>query len=178
MSNDRRIAFEHVVTERLELHAVSMADLAPLFTINNDPATWVHAPEGRHTTADRTRVWIERAAARWRTDGLSYWSVRLRADGSTIGVGGVQRHADGNWNLYYRLAPAQWGCGYATELSRAAVDAAVAMDPEAPVVAWIIDQNVASRKVAERLGFKNYGERLDANDGVWRLAYADRPLPA
>jgi RimJ/RimL family protein N-acetyltransferase len=176
MSDDRRIAFEHVVTERLELRAVSMVDLAPLFTINNDPATWVHGPEGRHTTADRTRVWIERAAARWRTDGLSYWSVRLRADASTIGVGGVQRHADGNWNLYYRFAPAHWGNGYATELSRAAVDAAEAVDPDVPVVAWILDRNEASRKVAERLGFKNYGEQLDTNDGVRRLAYADRPL--
>jgi RimJ/RimL family protein N-acetyltransferase len=121
-------------------------------------------------------VWIERAAARWRTDGLSYWSVRLRDDGSTIGVGGVQRHPDGSWNLYYRFAPAHWGKGFATELSRAAVDAAGTVDPDVPVVAWILDENVASRKVAERLGFKNYGEQLDTNDGVMRLAYADRPL--
>ncbi|MDX6315179.1 MAG: hypothetical protein QOF44_4643 [Streptomyces sp.] len=175
MNEDRPNAFARVLTERLELHAVSMADLAPLFAINSDPDTWRHAPDERHTTADQTRVWIDRAAARWRTDGLSYWSVRLRSDGSTIGVGGVQRHASGGWNLYYRFAPASWRQGYATEMSHAAVEAASAVDPEVPVFAWILDHNEASRRVAERLGFKNYGEFADTNDGVTRLAYADRP---
>lgn len=164
-----------LTTERLELRAVSMADLPALYAINSDPGTWRHAPEGRHTTADRTRVWIERAAARWRTDGLSYWSARPRTGGAVIGVGGVQRHTNGGWNLYYRFTPSEWGRGYATELSRAAVDAAREVDPDVPVLAWISSHNHSSRRVAERLGFKNYGEHLDTNDGVTRLAYADRP---
>lgn len=175
MNEDRPNAFERVLTERLELRAVSMADVAPLFAINSDPDTWRHAPEERHTTADQTRVWIDRAAARWRTDGLSYWCVRLRGEGSTIGVGGVQRHASGGWNLYYRFAPSSWGRGFATEMSRAAVKAAHSVDPDAPVFAWILDHNAASRRVAERLGLRNYGEFLDTNDGVARLTYADRP---
>jgi RimJ/RimL family protein N-acetyltransferase len=175
MTEDRPIGYEQLHTERLELRAVSMNDLAALFAINSDPETWRHAPEERHTTADRTRVWIERAAARWRTDGLSYWSVRLRSDGGTVGVGGVQRHASGGWNLYYRFTPASWGSGYATELGRAALDAARAVDPDVPVFAWILESNVRSRRVAERLGLTNYGLYVDANDNTERLAYADRP---
>jgi RimJ/RimL family protein N-acetyltransferase len=175
MNEDLPGAFAHKRTARLELHAVSMADLAPLFAINSDPETWRHDPAGRHVTADQTRVWIDRAAARWRTDGLSYWSVRLRSDGSTIGVGGVQRHASGGWNLYYRFAPSSWGFGYATEMAQAALAAAAAVDPEVPVFAWILDHNKTSRRVAERLGLKNHGPFVDSNDGVTRLAYADRP---
>jgi RimJ/RimL family protein N-acetyltransferase len=174
MQHEATDAFEYKHTERLDLCAVSMADLAALFAINSDPETWRHDPDGRHITADQTRVWIDRAAARWRTDGLSYWSVRLRSDGSTIGVGGVQRHASGGWNLYYRFAPSSWGHGYATEMSQAALAAAAAVDPEVPVFAWIVGHNEASRAVAERLGLKNYGEFVDTNDGVTRLAYADR----
>jgi predicted peroxiredoxin len=52
--------------------------------------------------------------------------------------------------------------------------AAAAVDPEVPVFAWILGHNEASRAVAERLGLKNYGEFVDTNDGVSRLAYADR----
>jgi RimJ/RimL family protein N-acetyltransferase len=163
-----------VKTEHLELRAVSMADLPALYAINSDPQTWSHDPSGRHTTADRTRVWIERAAARWRTDGLSYWSVRLYGGETAIGIGGVQRHATGAWNLYYRFAPAAWGHGYASEMSRAAIEAGGSVDPEVPVIAWISAHNLPARRVAERLGFKNYGEHLDANDGQYRLAYANR----
>lgn len=166
------------MTERLELRAVSLDDLYGLFAITSDPDAYRHSPCDRHTTVDTTRAWIERAAARWRTDGLSYWIVRRRTDATdepVIGVGGVQRHAAGGWNLYYRFTPSAWGQGYATELSRAAIAAGRAVDPQEPVVAWILDHNHASRRVAERLGFTNYGERIDANDGVLRLMYADRP---
>jgi hypothetical protein len=52
--------------------------------------------------------------------------------------------------------------------------AAASVDPEVPVFAWILGRNEASRAVAERLGLKNYGEFVDTNDGVSRLAYADR----
>lgn len=175
MSGDLRAGFERVVTQRLDLRAVSLDDLSGLYAITSDPGTSQHAPSERHTAIDTTHAWIERAAARWRTDGLSYWIARRIEDGAVIGVGGVQRHAAGSWNLYYRFTPPAWGHGYATELSRAAIEAGHAIDPEAPVVAWILGHNHASRRVAERLGFTNYGERVDANDGIVRLMYADRP---
>jgi RimJ/RimL family protein N-acetyltransferase len=93
-----------VLTDRLDLRPVAMNDLGALFAINNDPDTWRHDPPGRHLTPDRTRAWIERAALKWDLDGLSYWTVRLRSDDTTIGVGGVQRQPFG-WNLYYRFPP-------------------------------------------------------------------------
>jgi RimJ/RimL family protein N-acetyltransferase len=178
--------WEQVLTERLELRAATAeeADVAGLHPIVSDPETWRHAPGERHTGPEQTRDWLARAAARWDTpDRLSYWLVRERdgagdggdGSGAVVGVGGVQRRrADGMWNLYYRFSPAVWGRGYATELSRAAVEAARAVDPEVPVVAWILAHNTASRRVAERLGFLELGERMDANNGQLRLAYADR----
>lgn len=165
-----------MLTERLDLRPVSVDDLDVLFAINSDPRTWAHDPGGRHPSPERTAAWIERAAARWTTDGLSYWTARLRSDGTTVGVGGVQRHAGGGWNLYYRLAPSAWGQGYATELSRAALAAAAEADPGVPVYAWIDAHNTASRRVAERLGLVDRGEHVDANDGRRRLAYTDREI--
>ena len=62
-------------------------------------------PPSRHASEAVTRSWIERAAVRWQTDGLSYWTARLGATGEVVGVGGAQRHVTGSWNVYYRLAP-------------------------------------------------------------------------
>ena len=90
-------------------------------------------------------------------------------------MGGVQRHSSGGWNLAYRIACEHWGHGFATEVGAAAIEAAHAADNTVPVIAWIVANNEPSRRVAERLGLVNYGERVDTNDGQRRLAYADRP---
>ncbi|HLH67076.1 MAG TPA: GNAT family N-acetyltransferase [Solirubrobacteraceae bacterium] len=169
--------FRLVVTDRLELSATDPArDLDGLFPIWSDPASWEHAPEYRHTEARQTLDWLRRSAARWRTDGLSYWTARLRGTDTVVGSGGVARRATGSWNLLWRLDPRQRGRGLATELGRAALDAAHAADPGSPVIAWIRSSNHSSRRLAERLGLVEHSERVDESDGVTRIPYADRAL--
>lgn len=170
-------AAEHVVTDRLDLRRPDPSgDLDALFAIFSDPDSWWYEPESRHLNPDRTRDWLARAAARFDTDGLSYWTVRLCHGGEIIGVGGAQRQPSGAWNLNYRIATAHQGYGYATELARAARSAALAHDPSVPLIAWIAEHNVASRRVAEPLGLTNYGLAIDPSDDQQRLAYADRPI--
>jgi RimJ/RimL family protein N-acetyltransferase len=163
-------------TERLLLQPMAPADLDALYPIFHDPLGWVHDPDGRHLTVETTASFIDRAAARWPNEGLSYWTVRLRNTGEVIGMGGVQRHKTGSWNLAYRFDAGHWGHGYATEVGAAAIEAAHAYDDTVPVIAWIAEVNTSSRQVAERLGLVNQGLRVDGNDGQLRLAYADRQL--
>lgn len=165
-------------TDRLDLRRVSLDDLPDLFALNNDERTWTYDPAGRHLDPDRTRVWITRCIEKWDLDGLSYWTVRLMSSGSVVGVGGVQRQSFG-WNLYYRFTPDSWGNGYATELARAAVDAAKAHDPDVPVMAWISPSNPASRRVAERLGLTDRGLHPDPTHapGIESHAYSTHPYP-
>lgn len=166
---------QRVLTDRLELRPVTTQDVEELFAITSDPATWQHAPDGRHRDRGTTEDWITRAAARWRSDGLSYWLVRLRADQRVVGIGGVQRQSTGNWNLYYRFAPSAWGHGYATELGRAALAAAHELDNTVPVIAWVLPHNTASINVARRLGLIDQGLHTDPSDGQLRHAFTDRP---
>src|SRR3954447_6801327 len=165
-----------VTTDRLLLSPMAAGDLGDLFPIFHDPQGWAHDPAGRHLTVGTSAAFIERAAARWQRDRQSYWTVRLRSTGEVIGMGGVQRHSSGGWNLAYRVAGEHWGQGFATEVGAAAIEAAHSADNTVPVIAWIVAINEPSRRVAERLGLVNYGERVDTNDGQRRLAYADRPL--
>ena len=100
-----------VTTARLQLDAIEVTDVSALFPILNDAAGWWYDPASRHLNVEQSNSWIHRAAQRWSGDGLSYWTVRLTDAGEVIGVGGVQRHASGSWNLYYRLATSHWGYG-------------------------------------------------------------------
>lgn len=163
-----------VLTDRLDLQAVSLGDLDVLFALNTDPRTWGHQPEGRHTDPATTRAWIERAVVAWVTQGLGYWTLRLRTTGEVVGSGGAQQHPEGYWNLYYRLFPGHWGHGYATELAEAARTHAGHVAPDIPFIAWIHSHNTASRAVATRLGLHDYGLRPFPKDGSLAHAYADR----
>lgn len=144
--------------------------------IFSNPDGWWYDPAGRHVEKERTRDWLNRAASRFDRDRLSYWTVRLRDDGTFIGVGGAQRQRTGAWNLNYRIATAHQGKGFATELGRAAYTAASALHASVPFIAWIAEHNLPSRRVAERLGLTNYGLAADPSDDQPRLAYADRPI--
>jgi RimJ/RimL family protein N-acetyltransferase len=169
---------ENVLTDRLDLRRPDPSgDLDELSVIFSDPEGWWYDPAGRHTDPETTRNWLTRAAARFDTDGLSYWTVRRRDTGVIVGVGGAQRQRTGAWNLNYRIARSQQGQGFATELARAAYAAASELDAAVPFIAWIAEHNEPSVRVAVRLGLKNYGPGIDPSDGQQRLAYADRPIP-
>jgi RimJ/RimL family protein N-acetyltransferase len=141
-----------LTTERLDLRPVDpVADLDALGRLFADPDGWWFDPAARHTDLETSRGWLERAAQRWRSDGLSYWTVRLRDGDDVIGVGGAQRHRSGAWNLLYRLDTRRQGGGYATELGRAAMEAAASVDADAAFIAWVAEHNAPSRRVAERL---------------------------
>lgn len=167
--------FQHVRTQRLDLRAVAPEDADVLHPLLSDPELWHHEPAARHTDLDQTRRWATLAAQRWR-DGLSYWVVRTLDGDEVVGHGGAQLHDGTHWNLAYRFATAAHGHGYAAELAVAARDAAIAVAPRLPVIAWIDPSNTASRRVAERIGLICRGLGRSRPDRPFELAYADREL--
>lgn len=168
---------EHVLTERLDLRRPDpVGDVAALFAIFSDPESWWYESAGRHGHSVQTRDWLTRATSRFDADGLSYWTVRLRDDDTVVGVGGAQRQRTGAWNLNYRIHTDHRGQGLATEVALTARMLAAELDDAVPVIAWIAEHNIPSRRVAENVGLVNYGLAIDPSDNATRLAYADRPV--
>jgi RimJ/RimL family protein N-acetyltransferase len=161
---------------RLDLRPMEPGDVDALFPVLSDPALWTYDPSRRHRTRAETATYVQRAAARWASDGLSYWTVRLAGSDEVVGTGGAQRHPPGHWNLLYRVAAAHQGRGIAGELLAAALAAAAETDPDLPCIAWIDATNPASLRVADRGGLVDRGLRHGCVDGVVRHAWSDRAL--
>jgi RimJ/RimL family protein N-acetyltransferase len=136
-------------------HRRGPEDLGPLYALHADPAVWRHLPSGRHTSPEKTEAFIRQQEQAWEADGLGYWTARTarvgRDDGpgQLVGVGGCARRHDAVWNLYYRLTATAWGHGYAREIAEAGRAAATGLNPELPVVAYLLEHNTASRRTAE-----------------------------
>ncbi|WP_310247322.1 GNAT family N-acetyltransferase [Nocardioides sp. BE266] len=163
-------------TERLWLDEPVEGDAEALLAIHSDPASWRHFPSGRVTDPAAGATMVGASRRRFDRDGLAYWSVRDEADGPVVGRGGCALPDEaigadptrrGWWNLYYRFDQRVVGRGYATEMGRAAIEAAHDVAAERPVLAYLLEHNHGSRRTAEKLGL-----RL-----VWRGPDADNPDP-
>jgi RimJ/RimL family protein N-acetyltransferase len=179
--------YDRVLTPRLELRAVTPEDLPDVHELHADPRLWEHLPSGRHTDLAVTADMVDRIVQDWAYSGLGYWAARPRVDlpggpvaGSFVGVAGVKPIARMRWNLYYRLASQAQGHGLAGETVTAALDAAADADPSLPVVAYMLEHNVASWRIAERAGLQllwRGPDRGNPDPAAIRLIYADRPAP-
>ena len=164
-------------TARLQLDPPREADLEDLHRIYSDARTWTHLPSGRFADLATTRGALAGWLADWREHGLGAWVAR--EDGIVVGHGGCAVRQGAFWNLGYRFAPEAQGRGLATELARAAVDAAREHRPELPVVAYLLENNPASAAVAGKVGLALRHRGPDAGNpdpSAVRLIYADRAL--
>lgn len=170
-----------------------LGDLDAVFEIYGDPRVWTHFPSGRMTRREEAEAFLLTRIADWEIDGLGMWIVRESEGGTILGTCGcgVRRmpmadewnpdRIEAYWNLGYRFRPEVQGLGYASEISRLAMARAQELKPELPVIAYLLEHNVASRKVAEKIGLSLQHWAPDAgnpNPEAMRLVFADRPLTA
>jgi RimJ/RimL family protein N-acetyltransferase len=147
--------FDLVRTARLTLRRPDSGDTQAFFQVDGDPATnrFSLAGPAPNLAASEERLceWLRQ----WHEDGYGYWALAVAPDATVVGFGGV-RHI--TWrdrevlNLYFKLQPAFWRRGYATELARTAVDLARAYLPHLPIIARTRPNNLASARTAERAG--------------------------
>ena len=112
-------------------------------------------PEGRPTVEDiAAQIRAEREES-----GPGILAVELKGTGDVIGYCGLIFHGTGSPDepeLAYELLRAAHGCGYATEAGRAVVSW-VSDAGYRRLWAGVRDWNVASRRVLEKLGFRETG---------------------
>ncbi|RZU32997.1 GNAT family N-acetyltransferase [Blastococcus saxobsidens] len=171
---------ETVRTERLVLRPYRSADVEAVHRASQDPETqrWISTIPVPYTLED-ARHYVEEVAIRERTDGTGL-AVVVEADGELAGTAGVYlRPGRLGPEIGYTVAPWARGNGYAAETAHALAEWALALG--APRVHLFVDvDNVASRVVARRAGFREEGvvrACLDQRDGGWSDAVLFGRLP-
>jgi len=145
-------------TERLLIRRITPKDLDALLAIMGKPEV-MYAWEHGFTKKD-VRKWINRQLTRYRKDGFGYFAVILKESGKLIGQAGLMKSTiNGNEaiELGYILDNAYWHYGYCTEAARACLEYAFGELALETVCCSIRPENVASIRVAERLGMTPCG---------------------
>ncbi len=99
----------------------------------------------------------QRIEAAWLTHGHGLWALVRREDDAFIGFVGLhaptfEAHFTPAVEVGWRLAPAAWGSGYATEGALAALRYAFETLALDQVVSYTVPANARSRAVMARLG--------------------------
>lgn len=166
-------------TKRLRLRHLVPEDLDELYALYADPVVRRYFPEGTLTYVETQEEldWFLHGHPRHPRLGL--WATILKSTGQLIGRCGLLPWTiDGRdeVEVAYLLGQAYWGQGLGTEAARAIRDYGFEQLGLARLVALIDHENMASRRVAEKIGMTFEKEGRD-DKGPYMLYALQRPAP-
>ena len=126
---------------------------------------------GGPPTPVESAAFVERTRRHWEGWGYGLWAVELLAERRFAGFVGPSHH---RWypaevELGWRLDRTVWSRGIATEAGAAAMEHAFTRLGLERLVSVIHRHNLASRRVAEKIGFQPYRE--ESREGLPIVVY-------
>ncbi|GAB3882732.1 GNAT family N-acetyltransferase [Terrabacter terrigena] len=146
-----------MLTARLSLRQPALADAVAVLDILSDPSVVQHNPSDLVTELEDVEALVTQWLRHWERHGFGNCCVFEEETGRLVGSCGLRWMTikeDRVLNLMYRFHPSAWGQGYATEAAAALLHWAQESLPAEPVVARIRPTNLASQRVATKIGLR------------------------
>ena len=157
-------------TERLVLRHLEPGDVDALHLVLGDPETMTYYPSA--FSREKTTEWIEWNRSSYERYGFGLWGLVLRESGELIGdCGLISQDVDGaslieiGWHVRRDL----WGQGLATEAAVASRDHGFATLEVPRLISLVRPENVASCRVAEKIGMNVTGHTRRGPDWLHRV---------
>ena len=154
-------------TQRLYLRPITASDLGPLALLWSNPDVMRYLPSGKPRTVQATRDELEYMLHHWQEHKFGTWVIEQKDSRKWIGYCELQYlHAEPcgvsaeiaaqvkEVELGYGLAKPYWGKGIAFEAAQAAARYGFETLKLPQIVAAIHRDNIASRKILERIGLR------------------------
>jgi RimJ/RimL family protein N-acetyltransferase len=160
-----------IETARLRLRTWREDDLAPYARICADPEVmrYLSGPMTREHSEQQISEFVRHGEER----GFGLWAVEEKSSGAFIGFIGLLYHEDwseGNHRteVGWRLDRHFWGRGLATEGAMASLRYGFEEVGLDRIISIAVPENLASRRVMEKVGMTLRGEiRFKGSDVVW-----------
>lgn len=103
--------------------------------------------------------------------GIQYWPVFELATNELIGCCGLSPYKGNVYEIGFHLRPKFWGQGYAAEAANAAIHYAFKKLKAEKLFAGHNPNNIASKKLLNKLGFKYIGDEYYEPTGLYHPSY-------
>lgn len=147
-------------SEQLLFRTWSKSDLSAFAVINCDPEVMRYFPAP--LTTDETALMINRLQEHQQEHGFCFWAVDLIESNHLIGMIGLSRPKMETWftpcvEIGWRLHPAFWGKGLATEGALACLHYGWEVLGLEEIVSFTAGINFPSQRVMEKIGMRRDG---------------------
>jgi ribosomal-protein-alanine N-acetyltransferase len=142
-----------IETERLFLRPLDENDAEDVFAMRSDPEVmrFIREPQNRA----ETESWIRLVSSRWEKENLGFCGVFEKKTGNFLGWCGVWQLAEtGEFEIGYAIARRFWNRGFAAEAAEALLRYAFENIKTDKITAVAQPENLASRRVMEKIGMK------------------------
>lgn len=161
-----------IETERLILRSYTPADFDAFAAMWADPDV-VHFIGGKSFSREQSWQRFLSRAGTWKHLGFGFFAAVEKEFGQLVGEAGFHEarrsmtpSIEGTLEAGWALMPSAQGWGYATEAMQAAIDWAGTAFQARRMTCLINVDNLASMRVAGRLGFKEFARTVYADDKV------------
>lgn len=166
-----------LTTDRLILRAPVLADFACYAADRADPAVMKYLGKGDLVSEEDAWSKFQSFPGHWALMGYGYWAIEKKAGGRSIGMVGFadkkrpkEHPASGAPEMGWSITPSEQGRGIATEAISGALGwAREHFGAGTRVVCVISTDNMASIRVAERNGFRQFATAT--RYGLGRLVF-------
>ncbi|MGE3181170.1 MAG: GNAT family N-acetyltransferase [Phycisphaerae bacterium] len=119
-----------------------------------------------NTDIEQTRSYIADRVERFRAlpAGMGAWPLYARDSDAFVGVVLLKPLPDGKIEVGWHLKRAMWGCGYATEAGRAAIQYGFEVLELDEIYAITLPENLRSQEVCRRCGMTRLARTTDYHD--------------
>ena len=140
-------------TKRLRLRLFTMDDLQIMFRLSTDPDVIKYADTAVKDMEEARQRLEQGPLSDYKKYGYGRFAVELKETGQVIGFCGIKYLPEIDLpEVGYRYLKEYWGRGIGTEAAKVCVDFAREDLKIKKLIALIIPENIASIKVAEKLG--------------------------
>jgi ribosomal-protein-alanine N-acetyltransferase len=168
--------FPHTIeTRRLRLGRWEPTDAVAFRPIAQDPEVMRYVNNGEPWSDAKVREFIARQMRHIARNGFCFWKMQRKPDGRLIGLCGLQALPLGcRWEVEigWWLTPRNWGRGLASEAASAVMREARKSLRTNRIVAIAIAENLASRRIMQKIGM--HYERNVRHRGFPVVLYATR----
>jgi [ribosomal protein S5]-alanine N-acetyltransferase len=143
-------------TDRLLVREYVEEDAEAFFKLNTDPQVLRFVPDKALQSVEQARqMLIDHPIADYRKYGVGRGACILKSTGEQIGFAGLKYLEElGGVDVAYRLTPAHWGQGLATEAAIASVRYGFADLGLKKIIGLVMPANIASVRVLEKAGLR------------------------
>ena len=146
-------------TDRLLLREFVEDDAESFFKLNTYPEVVRFVPDKPLLNVEQARqTLIDHPIADYRRYGFGRGACILKSTGEQIGFAGLKYLDElGEVDVAYRLLPAHWGQGLATEVALASVRYGFTALGLKRIIGLVMPKNIASVRVLEKTGLRYSG---------------------